>query len=181
MKKLLPLLGMLALPVLAPAQSFVGNLTPGQEAADPGTRSGSGIINLVLVGQTMTLSGSFMGLSGTFSDIHIHGAATPGVNAGVLYSLNTPSLLTLGADNKSGTINGQITLSPTPNGRNVTIAQQIQDLNSGLWYFNVHSTPLFGGGEIRGQILAVPEPSTLALVGLGIGGLLVRQWRRRVR
>lgn len=178
MKKLLSLLGILAVPFLAQAQSFVGNLTPGQEAPDPLTRAGSGIFNLVLVGQTMTLSGSFSGISGNFSDAHIHGASTPGVNSGVLYSI--VSLLTLGPDNKSGTLNGQITLVPTPNGRNVPIAQQLQDLNNGLWYFNIHSST-FGGGEIRGQILPVPEPSTLALVGLGLGGLLLRQWRRRAR
>jgi hypothetical protein len=52
-------------------------------------------------------------------------------------------------------------------------------LNSGLWYFNIH-TSTFGGGEIRGQILPVPEPSAWALMGLGLGGLLVRHWRRRV-
>ena len=177
MKKLLSLLGVLILPILAQAQSFVANLDGAQDGG--GGRTGSGIFNLVLVGQTMTLSGSFSGISGNFSDAHIHGASAPGVNSGVLYSI--VPFLTLGADNKSGTLSGQITLVPMPNGRNVPIAQQLQDLNNGLWYFNIHSQPNFGGGEIRGQILPVPEPSTLALVGLGLGGLLLRHWRRRTR
>jgi hypothetical protein len=39
----------------------------------------------------------------------------------------------------------------------------------GLWYINVHSST-FGGGEIRGQLIPVPEPQTYALVaGLSLG------------
>jgi len=177
MKKLLSLLGILAVPFLVQAQSFIANLDGAQDGG--GGRIGSGIFNLVLVGQTMTLSGSFSGISGTFSDAHIHGASAPGVNSGVLYSI--VPFLTLGADNKSGTLSGQITLVPMPNNRNVPIAQQLQDLNNGLWYFNIHSQPNFAGGEIRGQILLVPEPSTWALLSLGAGGLFLRSWRRRSR
>ena len=51
-------------------------------------------------------------------------------------------------------------------------APQMADLINGLYYVNIHST-FRPGGEIRGQILLVPEPSTAALVGLGIGLLAV--------
>ena len=44
-------------------------------------------------------------------------------------------------------------------------------------YFNVH-TSVNPGGEIRGDIAPVPEPSTLALVGLGAAALLVLVRRR---
>jgi hypothetical protein len=48
------------------------------------------------------------------------------------------------------------------------MAQQLSQLDNGLWYVNIHSQA-FGGGEIRGQILAVPEPSTMGLLALALG------------
>jgi hypothetical protein len=48
------------------------------------------------------------------------------------------------------------------------------DLINGLYYVNIHSS-FAPGGEIRGQILLVPEPGTGALVALGIMGLAVRR------
>jgi hypothetical protein len=46
----------------------------------------------------------------------------------------------------------------------------VTDLGSGRAYLNVHSTQ-FPGGEIRGFIVAAPEPATLALVATGLLGL----------
>jgi hypothetical protein len=57
-------------------------------------------------------------------------------------------------------------------------SQQINDLESGLWYVNFTSST-YPDGEIRGQILSVPEPSVLALLGLGISSMGV--WCRRKR
>lgn len=155
---------------------YIGNLTPGQEAADPGTRSGNGIFNMTLTGTTLNITGDFGGLSGTFRDAHIHAAALPGANAGVLYGL--ASQITLSADLKSGTINATVQLVDNANNRGFTIEQQLTQLNEGRWYFNVHSST-FTGGEIRGQINPVPEPSSIALGLLGLGGLAL--WRARHR
>jgi hypothetical protein len=47
-------------------------------------------------------------------------------------------------------------------------------------YLNIHTTT-FPGGEIRGFLTLVPEPSTLALAGLGGVGMAARVWRRRGR
>jgi len=50
--------------------------------------------------------------------------------------------------------------------------------NEGRAYWNIH-TGTFGGGEIRAFVTPVPEPSTLALVGLGIAGIAARVWSKR--
>jgi hypothetical protein len=48
------------------------------------------------------------------------------------------------------------------------------DLQSGLWWVHV-ITPGFPNGELRGQVMAVPEPSTVALVMLGACALVLKR------
>ena len=48
----------------------------------------------------------------------------------------------------------------------------------GMTYFNIH-TVNFGGGEIRGQLSAVPLPAALPLFPTGLGALGLLGWRRK--
>lgn len=48
----------------------------------------------------------------------------------------------------------------------------------GRAYWNIH-TSFAGGGEINGFITAVPEPSSLAMLGLGVTGIARFLWRRK--
>jgi hypothetical protein len=174
MKTLVFALALSASLSLAQAQSFTASLNAAQDGG--GGRSGTGYVTLTLTGNALSLSGSFSGLSTNMTLGHIHGPAAPGFNASVVYDLVGPGILT-GVGTTSGTYSGTVNLIPNPTGY-TTIAQQITDLNNGLWYLNIHSVT-FGGGEIRGQILPIPEPGALALAALGVGATIYSVRRRR--
>jgi hypothetical protein len=58
-------------------------------------------------------------------------------------------------------------------------AALIAGIQNGTTYLNIH-TVNFSGGEIRGQLEPVPEPTTLVLFGSTMAGLgLTARWRRR--
>ena len=57
-------------------------------------------------------------------------------------------------------------------------ATLLAGLDAGNAYLNIHTTN-FGGGEIRGFLHAVPEPSTWAMMILGFAGLGFRAYRRK--
>ena len=79
----------------------------------------------------------WLGLTGNAIGAHIHGEAAPGLAAPVKHPIVIPS-----------TTSGELTDSVVVN--EVTIKEA--DLLKGLYYLNIH-TPLYPGGEIRGQIV----------------------------
>ena len=168
MKIRMILAALLCSAALVSAQSlFTATLTPDQDGG--GGRTGSGFVNLTLNGTTLTLSGSYSGLSALANNAHIHGPSGPfPASAGVLYNLGN-TIVPLNVT--GGNISGTVSLVPLQSGA-YTVQEQLDDLNNQLWYINIHSVGQFAGGEIRGQIVPVPEPSTWVLMGFGAIGLL---------
>jgi hypothetical protein len=147
------------------------NGTPGS-----GGETGAGIFyddvsNLLTINAAWGSANGFTDLTGPTIAGHLHGpTASGGVaaynqTAAVKYPLNT--LAGWNNSASSGGFNGSITI----------LAADEAALLNGQFYFNAHTT-LNSGGEIRGQLIAVPEPSLLALAGLGVVWALV-QWRGR--
>jgi hypothetical protein len=54
----------------------------------------------------------------------------------------------------------------------------VAGLLSGRTYANIHNDRV-PGGEIRGQLIATPEPATLGLLALGLVGVAGMAARRR--
>jgi hypothetical protein len=160
----------------ARASSFVASLDGSQEVPPtPSTGTGTATVDLDLSLDTITVNLSFSNLLAPETNATIDGPAPPGVEAPMsLYTLDVQV-----PGDFSGTVDNQV-ITLTDLG-SYTVAQQISDLESGLWYINVQST-LFFEGEIRGQI--VPEPSSLVLSSVALVGLFAcrsRLQRMRTR
>ena len=120
--------GLLAPALCLAADTFTADLSPAAS-------QGSGHLTATLDTQTRELAYTltWSGLTGPATMAHFHGPAPAGANAGVA--------LPLGNDPASP-IKGQATLTD----------EQVQALESGQWYANVH-TAKNKGGEIRGQVI----------------------------
>ena len=179
MKKILFALITVACLTLAQAQSsFTINMSGSQEAPTPNASpaTGSGTATYNAGAGTLTINNLvYSGLTANSTASHIHGPGAPGVSAGVIYPFSAPMFV---SGTTAGTINGTITLVTNPNATTYSLAQQIADLQAGLWYVNIHDGN-FPLGEIRGQIVPVPEPSSFALIGLGLGVAALRLRRRQ--
>jgi hypothetical protein len=124
----------------ASAQNYNATLD-GLQEVPPNASPGSGIGTFTLDAfNVLSYNITFAGLVATETAAHIHGPASYGVAAGVIFPLplGSPKIGTVGPLD----------------------ATQVGYLNAGLLYVNVHSTQ-YPGGEIRGQIVAtVPAEET---------------------
>jgi hypothetical protein len=120
----------------AGSTGYTAALSGGEEV--PPTASvatGTGFVILNAAEDQIVVFLSFDGLSASATAGHIHGPAAVGVNVPFLFDLAPPAAT-------SGAV-GPLTFAVTPN--------QVAQLKSGLFYFNIHSGT-FPNGEIRGQI-----------------------------
>ena len=148
-------------PLRATILNFEANLDGLQEVPPNGSPAfGSGIFTLDNVSGAFNVQAgsSYQDLLGNSTGVSLNDAAV-GSNGPLLLAL---TLDTPGAT--SGTFSGSGTLTAT----------QISDVVAGNGYVNIRSN-VFPSGEIRGQLVAVPEPASLALAGLIMFPLLKRR------
>jgi hypothetical protein len=117
----------------------------------------------------------------TNAHIHAGPGVTPTTNGGVVWGFhgspfnnNSPNdaVFTPFATGVGGTFSGTWN---APEGQNTTLAAQLDNILNGRSYINFH-TVQFGGGEIRGNLTVIPEPSTFALAACaGLALLLARR------
>jgi hypothetical protein len=169
--RLLALGLLLALASPASAATFTYATTLGPESVGA-TGSGSTTVIYDDAAHTLSITTDWSGLSGTTTVAHIHCCvATPG--SGTVGVAVTPSTLPgfptgVQAGNYSVTLDltdvatytGSFLAGGTASSAEAAL---VAGLNTGVSYFNIHSST-FGGGEIRGFLTPVPEPSSTALL-----------------
>ena len=183
---MLPVPAAYAIPV-----TFVGNLT-GANEVPPVPSPGTGLATVALdsTAQTIQINATFSGLTSNTNAAHIHCCAPLGTNAGV--ATTVPAFLGFPLGVTSGSYSSAVFDLTQPaiyNPAFVTLqggltqaeAALIAGIENGTTYLNIH-TVNFPGGEIRGQLEPVPEPTTLLLFGSTMAGLgLAARWRRRAQ
>jgi len=200
-RKLALLVAALALPLLLaqPAKAFVYGYTvalDGPSEPTPSAGIGSGLVQYDDILHTLSLGVSFSGLTNltaggqpsSTTASHIHAATTLPFSGTAGVATTTPSFAGFPLGVTSGTFTNTLNLTLSnswnvafinANGASTAGAEAalFSAMQSGKVYWNIHSTA-FGGGEIRGFLVAIPEPSAIALVG-GAGAVFLAWHRNR--
>jgi hypothetical protein len=161
----------------------------GPSEAPPNASLGTGFarIELDVVAHVLNVTTTFSGLTGTTTNAHIHaptalpGTGTAGVATEVPRFAGFPMGVTAGSYSRSFDTTFASTFNPayvTANGGTVAGAESAlaASLAAGTAYFNIH-TSSFPGGEIRGFLQPIPEPTSLLIWGLGAAGLIYNRRR----
>jgi len=138
---------------------FEAIMSGANETTQPNTSTagGSGTLRIYstradasspFVADSMRYDLSWNGLTNNSSGAHIHAPAAHGANASVVHNFAAPAVTT-------GSVSGVFTVpSNTITATSGLNLQQLAEaIRAGNAYFNVHSTPSYGGGEIRGQLV----------------------------
>ncbi|MFQ3595037.1 MAG: CHRD domain-containing protein [Sphingomonadaceae bacterium] len=183
MQKLLVLPLALMFGVSAEAARFVATLD-GLQEVPPVVTSATGTGVAQIVGDWLYVHITYQDLTSPLTIAHIHCCAPSGVNVGIAVDLDMIPL----PQTLSGSFSRQFDLNAASTyraaflnnfgGGTVAGARMalLDAFKNELAYFNLH-TQQFPPGEIRGQIMPIPEPGTwvLLIAGFGLVGSAARR------
>jgi CHRD domain/PEP-CTERM motif len=164
---------------------FHTSLSGAAEApANPSLGTGFATVTMDDAADTLRVEVTFSGLTGTTTASHVHcctavpGAGTAGVATELPLFTGFPTGVTSGTYDHTFDTSLLATWNPafvTANGGNAESAADafLAGMLAGKAYLNIH-TNVFPAGEIRG-FLGIPEPGTLALLGLALGAFALRR------
>ncbi|HYG23018.1 MAG TPA: CHRD domain-containing protein [Verrucomicrobiae bacterium] len=192
MKKLILSLGMASCLVSAQAAVYIfdATLTGANESpANASPAFGYAVFQYDDAAHSLTVQALFAGLIGTTTAAHVHAPTalpfqgTASVATTVPNFAGFPTGVTLGLYNNTLDLTAASSYNPafvTANGGTTAGAEAalVAAMFAGRSYLNIHTTQ-FPGGEIRGFLTLVPEPSSFALLTLGGAALMGVRARRR--
>lgn len=171
---------------IAPASAAIyEGIMLGSNENPQNTSTATGFTSVMISGDLMTVDVTWSGLTGGLPGAaHIHCCIDPGTNVGV--AVGFPEFPSLLAGTYTRTFDLLDETIYTAGFRNNfgggtaagAKAALIAGLDAGRAYSNIHNMQ-FGGGEIRANLAAIPEPSTAILGGAGL--CLVLGYIRRKR
>jgi CHRD domain-containing protein len=186
------LLAAMTFAIAGPAQAvtlFKAIIENEQEVANPAVpEQGSGGIGVFELNDAMTALSYDITLFGLDIDglqtpgnvndnaerFHIH-AAPAGQNGGIVFGMKDPNHDF--DDQVINPVTSRITgVWDGAEGNGTTLAVQLPNLFANRLYFNVHTAD-YPGGEVRGQILLIPEPAAWMLCLLGLAPLYLTKRR----
>jgi hypothetical protein len=152
--------------------------------ASPGT--GTADIELDTVLRTLSLDVTFADLVGLTTAAHIHCCTPPTGNA--MVATQVPSFIGFPLGVTSGTYSQFFDMTQasfynpafiTAHGGTVDSAFDflVAGMLTGQTYLNIHSAQ-FPGGEIRDTLIPIPEPASMALLGIALASLAAIRRRK---
>ena len=173
-------------PRAAQAQTWIGQLL-GTNESPPNASPAKGFVTISFnsISHNLNVMLNWSGLvGGNPTAAHIHCCVAPGSNIGVAVGLTGFPATT------SGSYSGNFDLTNpavyttafrTNFGGGTAAGAEtalINGLNAGNAFANIHNAQ-YPGGEIRANVTVTPEPSSVLLMAVGLGGVIAVAIRRR--